>query len=594
MKKKIKINNVLFLFKSIKQYDKSRFFISSINLLLSICVGTFLPIYFYKYMIDSIIHAREFTQVLIFLLISLIAYTVQNIFSNWYSKLFIPKSNLKIKYHMQIDLFNKISESDLISYDNPEFYEKYTIANNEADTRLIAFYDSIYNFISNILGVLTVVSILTVLDFYMIIFATIPFILSVTFTFIKNKQIYRFNLSKMKVNRKIDYYKNLFYLKESSNDLKITSVGKTFTQQYEENINNLKDLIKKISWKIGLTDFFLFDMVQKLIFSGTLLYLAFQALIVKAISLGSVSSLYVSIESMTTRLTNIFNILPEIQQHSLYIDNYREFLEYEPHIQKNSNGLLVSDNSSNDIQLKDVWFKYPRQNEFALKNINIHIHKGEKVAFVGHNGAGKTTLIKIIMRLYEPTSGQVFLDGRAVEEYNLSSYYSNFGVVFQNYQLYAISVKDNVDMGREYDESRIWNAIEKSGLEDKIKGLDNTFDTSVTKEFDENGVEFSGGESQKVALARAYATEGGIIILDEPSSALDPIAEEEMHNNILSLAQNKTVILISHRLSTTKYADKIYYFENGEVIEHGSHSELMEANGNYAHMFRLQSKKYAE
>lgn len=575
---------------SIWLYDRSRFFIPFINLIINISVGTFLPIYFYKYMIDSITISREFIQVFIFALMSLKAYTVQNIFTNWYNKIFIPKSNIKIKNSMQNDLFDKISESDLICYDNPEFYEKYTIANNEADTRLIAFFDSVYNFILNILEVLTIISILSILDVYMIIFAAVPFILSVSITFIKNKQIYHFNLSKMKVNRKIDYYKNLFYLKESSNDLKITSVGNKFEIKYDENLKDLNDLIKKIGWKICLTDFLLIDVVQKLIFSGTLIYLAFQALIIKVISLGSVASLYVSIENMTTRLTSIFNILPEIQQHSLYIDNYREFLEYEPQIKKNPNGISVDNNLSNDIQLKDIWFKYPSQSKFVLKNINIHIHKGEKVAFVGHNGAGKTTLIKIIMHLYEPTSGQVFLDGKSADEYNLSSYYSNFGVVFQNHQLYAISVKDNIAMGNQYGEDRIWDAIEKVGLEDKFQELDNSIDTYVTKEFEEHGVEFSGGESQKLALARAYAANGGIIILNEPSSALDPIAEEEMHNNILSLAQNKTVILISHRLSTTKYADKIYYFKDGEIIEQGSHNELIEANGNYAHMFRLQSK----
>ena len=582
------------MLKSIWMYDRSRYFFSVINLVLNISVGTFLTIYFYKYMLDSISIVRGYNHIFVFILLTLIAYTVQNIYVNWYNNIIIPKSNVRIKNNMQNSLFNKMSEADLLCYDNPDFFEKYIIANNEAETRLIAFFDSIYNFILNILGVLTILSILSSLDIYMIIFATIPFILSVTFTFIKNKQIYYFNLSKMKINRKIDYYKSLFYLKEPSNDLKITLVGKRFELEYNKNLKDLSDLIKINGWKICLTDFLLIDVVQKMIFNGTLLYLAFQAIITKTISLGSVASLYVSIENMTSRLTSIFNILPEIQQHSLYIDNYREFLEYEPQIKKNPNGILVDNNLSCDIRLKDVWFRYPSQSGFVLKNINIHIHKGEKVAFVGHNGAGKTTLLKVIMHLYEPTSGQVFLDGRSADEYNLSSYYSNFGVVFQNYQLYAISVKDNIAMGNKYDEERIWDAIDKSGLKDKIQEIDNGIDTCVTKEFDEHGIEFSGGESQKIALARAYAADAGIIILDEPSSALDPIAEEEMHNNILSLTHNKTVIMISHRLSTTKYADKIYYFENGEIVEQGSHDELIEANGNYARMFRLQSQKYAE
>ena len=592
MKKNIK--NCIFMLKYIAKYSPMRIVVSIISAIGNSFYDIVVNVILFQYVFNSIQIQREINDIIETILLIFLISVALGAFFRWKNNIFNPISNLKINRGIQIEIFKKAMAVDALKYDDPNFYNIYIWISKEADSRALGVLDTFSSLISSILSSAGLVYSAILIDPVILALIIVPIILNLLFGFIKNK-IAIVNDREMNIlSRRTDYVKRIFYNKKYAQELKIYPIKTLFTKDYSLNMSKMKVIIDKYGWKTAI-----YSILQQFVNNLFLnfmqsMYVFYQIVVKKAFQVGEYVALVNISNILTSRLTSIFNILPEIQQHSLYIDNYREFLEYEPQIKKNPNGILVDNNLSCDIRLKDVWFRYPSQSGFVLKNINIHIHKGEKVAFVGHNGAGKTTLLKVIMHLYEPTSGQVFLDGRSADEYNLSSYYSNFGVVFQNYQLYAISVKDNIAMGNKYDEERIWDAIDKSGLKDKIQEIDNGIDTCVTKEFDEHGIEFSGGESQKIALARAYAADAGIIILDEPSSALDPIAEEEMHNNILSLTHNKTVIMISHRLSTTKYADKIYYFENGEIVEQGSHDELIEANGNYARMFRLQSQKYAE
>ena len=219
----------------------------------------------------------------------------------------------------------------------------------------------------------------------------------------------------------------------------------------------------------------------------------------------------------------------------------------------------------------------------------------EKIAIVGRNGSGKTTLIKILLRLYDPTSGIVEMDGKDYREYDVRSLRRRIGVVFQDFSCYASSVADNVllrSVKSEKDEQTVVNSLKLCGLYEKVSALKNGIYTVLTKEFDEDGVIFSGGEMQKLAIARMFANDYDIIIMDEPSSALDPIAEYELNSKIIEAAANKTLIIVSHRLSTTKDADKIIYMENGRIEEMGTHKSLIELNGKYAELFNIQASKY--
>lgn len=286
------------------------------------------------------------------------------------------------------------------------------------------------------------------------------------------------------------------------------------------------------------------------------------------------------------------DILSELGEESLYVDKFREFLAYKPKIEHQ--GGMQAKNVPSAISLKNVSFKYEGAENYSLKNINLDIKPYEKIAIVGYNGAGKSTLVKLIMRLYDVTEGEITLDGVNIKEYSTDSYRDVFGSVFQDYKVFAGTIAENVEMDFIQDSRRtaIKNSLGESGFGDKLKKLDMGIDTPLTREFDEDGVNLSGGDEQKIAIARIFARKCSCVILDEPSSALDPISEYKLNKTMMTLSEHKTVIFISHRLSTTMMADRIIMLENGEITEQGTLDELMAQGGSYARMFNKQAEKY--
>ena len=284
-------------------------------------------------------------------------------------------------------------------------------------------------------------------------------------------------------------------------------------------------------------------------------------------------------------------VFTEFRDHAMYIEDYRFFLEYEPKIKHPENGRKAGEG---ELTLTDVSFHYTGAESDTMKHISLSVKPGEKIALIGHNGSGKTNLVKLLLHLYEPNSGTITLDRHDVSEYDSDSYRDAFTVVFQDFKIFSLSVAENVLLRplRDGDDELVTEALKKSGAYDKVMTLKNGIYTTLTREFDDDGAVLSGGEVQKVAIARIFAKPYDLVIMDEPSSALDPIAEYGLNHTILEYAQDKTVVFISHRLSTTRMADRFLMFADGKLIESGSHDELMAKNGKYAEMFRLQAEKY--
>ena len=345
--------------------------------------------------------------------------------------------------------------------------------------------------------------------------------------------------------------------------------------------------------KIALLDYLFIASNDIVVYLGAILYASYKTLISKTMLYGDCVVVINSINSVAWSLRSIVDICIQFQNHSLYIDNLRYFLDYKPSISENENGLDTPKNCK--LTLKNVSFKYDGQQNYSLKNVSLNIDPGEKIALVGHNGAGKSTLIKLIMHLYNATDGEILLNDIPIKEYKLKSYRNLFSIVFQDYKVFSMPVIENIllkDDPSTEEQAEAVNGMKNAGVYDKVISLPKQYNTVLTKEFDENGAVLSGGEYQKIAIARVFAKNTPVAIFDEPSSALDPLSEYAMYESMMESCKNKSVIFISHRLSSAVLADKVYLMENGEIIESGTHSELLKKGGKYTEMWNKQAEKY--
>ncbi len=277
-----------------------------------------------------------------------------------------------------------------------------------------------------------------------------------------------------------------------------------------------------------------------------------------------------------------------------YVGDFRDFLDIKDEVQ--SEELVeIPIQKPYEVEFKNVSFKYPNSDRYIFRNFSIKIKPGQKLAIVGVNGAGKTTFVKLLTRLYSPTEGEILLNGINISKFNQEEYYKLFSVVFQEIKMFAFSVAENIAFtDKNIDYERIMEAARKSCIKEKIDTLEKGLSTKVLKVIDENGIEFSGGENQKLALARALYKDGEVVILDEPTAALDPIAEHNIYMSFNDMVEDRTSVYISHRLSSTRFCDTIAFFEDGEIKELGTHDELMAKNGKYAYMFNIQAQYYRE
>ncbi|MCM1262071.1 MAG: ABC transporter ATP-binding protein/permease [Butyrivibrio sp.] len=298
--------------------------------------------------------------------------------------------------------------------------------------------------------------------------------------------------------------------------------------------------------------------------------------------------------TFTSSMTEFLNAMGEFKKRSLQVDDYRSFMDLKT--EEDGDFLPVPDGDSYTFEFKNVSFKYEGSETYALKNLNLTLHAGEKLAIVGHNGAGKTTFIKLLLRLYDVTEGEILLNGVDIRRFRRDEYYRLFSPVFQNVEVFAFPIAENVSMKRPVDTDKelAKECLVKAGMSEKIESLANGVDTQLLKIVDDGGVDFSGGEKQKLALARALYKNAPVIILDEPTAALDALAEYNLYKNFNDIVANKSAVYISHRLSSTRFCDIIAMFKDGGMIEYGTHEELLNKGGAYAEMFEIQAQYYRE
>ena len=582
--------NVLYAIKMVWEADKKLligYFITEIsNKVLSMYVQNIL---FLKVLLSIIDGQADFKTYFKYLLLFFGTYLTVNVISAYAERTRLISSKVVLK-NVNNKIFEKATSLDVSCYENPEFYDKYQRATLVLSS---SYYDLIcWDVAAVIGGVIALICVIATVSVISPVY--LLFLLPVTLVFVveifKSKAVYKRDLEMTTNNRIKAYIQRTMFLKEYSKDMRTSNIFAVLIRRFKAAIDANVVILKKYGVKL-----FLYSMLSSLLSDfipiiGTYAFAGYQFIFTKALSISNFSVVLSSINSVRDSTLSIAEAFDEMSQMALYFQNLRDFFDYEPKII--DGGKEAEEFES--LEFKNVTFGYPDTNKVILKNISFKITKGETIAVVGVNGAGKSTLVKLLLRFYDPDEGEILYNGINVKEYNVNSLRNAYATVFQDYKNFAVSVNENIMCHECSDEEKkiAEEALKRSGVWNKISSLPKGADTVLTREFEIDGAGLSGGENQKVSAARLFARDFQIAILDEPSSALDPIAEYKMYENLIDVTKDKTVIYISHRLSSAVLSDRIIVIGNGTILESGSHQELMAQNGEYNRMFTLQASSY--
>lgn len=499
---------------------------------------------------------------------------------------------------LQEELYRKAVALDLENYDNPQYYTElsWCIQNScEKTDEMLKDFSNLIRIGSQLLLLGGFVLAQDEVGLFVLLFS----VLILLYCYLKTSRLeYEKSGELAPFVRQRDYFNRVFYLQSYAKEVRFHQVKDTLQDKFHESNQETIRVTGAYGRKIALLQFLAEFLSNKLPMEiGYLLYLLYRTLVEKAFSYGSAIALLNAVMDMKDNLQSLALLAASFRKNSLFIDRVRAFLSLERRMESGKEHMIGQD-QFRELKISHVSFGY-QPGQPILKDVSLLVKRGEKIALVGYNGAGKTTLIKLMLRLYDAQQGQILMNGRDIREYWLDAYRRYFGCVFQDFQIYAATLAENVRMDfageeREDVELALLDSGFFSGEADALGSPSHRalLDRELTREFQDQGMYLSGGQNQKIALARCFVGDYPIYIMDEPSSALDPISEYQMNRKLTEFTEDKTVIFISHRLSTTRMADRIYMLEDGRVIEEGSHDELMERDGKYARMFKMQASRY--
>lgn len=535
--------------------------------------------------------SKSFNEIFTFLVVVAVVFFFGNMYDAYVEEVVMPIEGIKIYRGIYSLLYKKAKNVELRCYEDPDFYSKYTMAMDTADVKILEIVRCIFGMFFGTIGVSIVFIMMYRIDKFAVLFILCPLIGYFFFGNIENKLNFKMYELRAKHEKVLNYVNRMMYLPDGAKEIRLYNIFNLLKKQYKEATKQNVSIAKRLGFKIASTSFAKIMLSFTVIFEGVLFYAFYRNSVTKSISLPDLTVMTSLMVAMTWMLIRVFENIMVIMKNGMFVNNFRSFLEYKEAIPEDQDG-LIPDTVFESLEFKNVTFSY--KDEETIKDLSFKIENGHTAALVGHNGAGKTTIIKLILRFYDPTEGVILYNGINIKEYNLKAYRELFATTFQDFQLFGMSIKENVLMGRHYEneDELVKDALKKAGVYDKIATIPGGIDAIMTKEFEEDGVVLSGGESQKVAVARTFVKEAPMKIFDEPSSALDPIAEFELFKNIMKEGQNRTMLFISHRLSSVKSCDKVLMLEKGRLIEEGTHVELMKENGKYAEMYKRQAMNY--
>lgn len=587
------LSNNLFVLKQIGKVSPWRIPLVLADAMADWSKGLIFRVFVVGYVLNQIQSAvslqRIFVVVGLLALLSFACHLVNILLKNC----FFPRSDLKIQSHFMKLAFDKAREVDLECYEDGEYFERHIRALNALKSRPRMVLDSIEMLFGALFGFLALSGLALSLDGFMILFIALQIVANFVFARKENYERRAYEVELAESNRQADYIRRVHYMPEYAKELRTTNISDVLFKRFITATQNGIRVIKKHGIKCAVYRLFVDAVCTRMGYYLVILFAAFRILVLRNMMIGDGLMVAMAMFSVTEALLDQENSFFQLHEHAMYIGDLKDFLDYKPKIQENGTG-AVPVMPVGELRIQNLSFSYFGGSRKVIDDISFTVKGGQTVAVVGHNGAGKSTLVKLLMRLYEPTSGQIYLNGRPISEYKLSAYRDCFSTVFQDFKVFSLTVGENILMRRtaEGDAELLTESLRESGMLDKVSSFPYGPDTMMTREFDEEGVSLSGGQAQKIALSRLYAKDAPIAILDEPSSALDPIAEYELFENMKRICEGRTVIFISHRLSGAVSADVIFMMEHGRIIERGNHESLMRQNGKYAEMFKKQAEKY--
>lgn len=584
------VKNVLYALKLVWQTDKKLVISLFVNMSADMIFSVFLQnILFLKVLLGIIDSKGDFSEfiknLVLFLVLSVVIKGI-----NWYANYIKQVSTKAVLKGLNNKVFDKAVKLDVSCYEDPEFYDKYQRA-----TQILAWgmFDSVCanaaSICAAIISLILVIGTVTAIDPSYILFL-LPVALVFSVEMFKSKLVYKRD-KEMTTNDRIKaYVQRTVFLKDYSKDMRTSNIFLVLMERFSAAIESNVEILKKYGIRL-----FLYSCLSSLFSDfiptiGTYALAGYQFIYTDKMTVSSFSVVLSSINAVQHAAMQVAQSFEMLSRGAFYFQNLRDFFDYEPKVVSGERKC----GEFESLEFRNVSFRYPSAKKNSISDLSFRIDKGETVALVGVNGAGKSTIVKLMLRFYDVTEGEILYNGINIKEYDLESLRTSYGAVFQDYRNFAVSVFENVLCHEctEEEKQTAQEALERVGIWDKISALYKGGDTVLTREFENDGIGLSGGENQKVSTARLFAKDFQFAVLDEPSSALDPIAEYNMYQNLIEVTKGKTVMYISHRLSSAVLSDKIIVIGGGELIETGSHTELMARGGEYCRMFTLQSSSY--
>lgn len=589
------VKSLLYSIKIVFKADKLRFLLSVIIQIVNTLLG-YLLLYIGKCTIDTILYSIsndiEFEKAVFGvgkLVIVSFSISFCLIICNLKYEILLQKLQLQLGLYIDKEMSEQVLKLDMSYFDNSTFYDDIASALDGKSKINFLIYRVTF-FCANILNIAIAVFIIYSWSLSPLIILLCIFIFPGVL--IREKyvtEIYLYENKNRGLARKISYLISLIYEKYAAKEIRYYQISEWIVRKYKINWGSFLKGLKKIIYKLGIIDS-LVNTLPEIVIGIVVSYLVWE-IVEQKLSIGDFTYLLGIFSGLKDNILNLVGDLAKLEESKLAIRNYKKFMSFESKVIGERDINLESIFS---IEFNNVSFKYPNTEKYILDQISFKIAGNEKIAIVGVNGAGKSTIIKLLLRFYEPDNGEIRINGEKIQNYRVDSLRARFSIIFQDFITYSLSIKENViisDLKKENDEDEVWSALRYSGVLTYFKDKKITLETNVGKEYDDNGIELSGGNRQKLAIARAIFRKADFLIMDEPNSALDITAEKDLFDKIKILYKDKGIIMISHRLGNLDFVDKIYVVEKGKIIEEGSQSSLIKKRGKFYKLLSIQKNK---